>query len=179
MTLRLALVLSLSLACACTSTSTPADGATTTDGGALVAQCEALAMHMGANCAGSDPRPCVWEGYRQLCHLGNTQLLIDSMNCLDQTTCRSFSDPNQGATCLAMVHPMEETSGVRAVDTTICNACGSSGCDVPQSTGEILPYLSDADANMIAACRGTACTIDAIVAACPMVPGIAPFTSCH
>lgn len=155
-----------------TDTGTPA-----TDAGALVAQCQAMADTLATNCAGSAPRPCLWQGYRQLCTLGNTQLLIDAMTCLDRTTCRTFSDSNGADACLATAHAAE-SAVVQSAVSDVCNACMGTGCSMPAATGEILPYLSDADAQMLAGCRGTACTIDAIVAACPSVPGLAPFVAC-
>jgi hypothetical protein len=162
-----------------TDTGTPgADtGTPGADAGSLVAQCQAMADTLATNCAGSAPRPCLWAGYRELCAIGNTQLLIDAMTCLDRTTCRTFSDSNGADACLATAHAAE-SSTVQTAVADICNACMGTGCSMPAATGEIIPYLSDADVRMIAACRGTACTIDAIVQACPAVPGLAPFVAC-
>jgi hypothetical protein len=78
------------------------------DAGALVAQCQALAMQFVANCyneffgadGGRTPdtaRVCIWTAYSHLCATGNTKLLIDSMNCFNGNQyCWTFSDCNTG-----------------------------------------------------------------------------------
>jgi hypothetical protein len=168
----------LSGACSTGGTGTPGG-----DGGAqpsaLVAQCQSLAMNFQTKCAGSAPRPCLWAAYGQLCKTGRTQLLIDSITCLDATTCRTFSDPNQAAQCLAGVHGTGESAAARAFLSDTCSACGQTGCSAPPTgTAEIYPYLTDADLMAVAGCRGSACTLDAIDKACAQISDIAPFAAC-
>ncbi len=147
-----------------------------TDAGPLVAQCQQLALNFQTRCAGSAPRPCLWQAYGRLCATGNTQLLIDSMRCLDASTCRTFSDPNQGAACLGTVHATGETAAVRGALQALCAAC-DSGC-TSNPTAEIIPYLADTDLAALPACGARACVLDGLLTACGSVPGIAPFVSC-
>ena len=149
------------------------------DGGGMVAQCESLAANFATLCAGDPGRVCGWNAYGQLCRTGNAALLVASMSCLDQTVCRTFSDPNDGAACLTTAHASGETPAVRAAIESGCTACGGTGCTTVQGTAEILPYLSDADAAMFAGCRGTACSLVEVIAACSTVPGFGLFSSCR
>lgn len=148
------------------------------DGGSLVGECEALATSLEAACAGSEPRPCIWGAYRQLCASGNTQLLVDSMRCFDGTVCRTFSDPNEAAECLTTAHESGLTATARATIQGVCEACGGSGCEAVFPSIEILPYLSDEDLAAVPTCRGDACNLDALIAACGAEPGFDLFASC-
>jgi hypothetical protein len=149
---------------------------------ALIAQCQTQAQHFATLCAGSDPRPCLWNAYAQLCATGQTQLLIDSMNCLDQNTCRTFSDANNGVSCLNTLHSTDESQASRQFIIDACNACSDAGaCATSYGTAEIFPYLTDADIALLASsnCRGTACTIDSAVQACAStVPDVNLFLAC-
>jgi hypothetical protein len=101
------------------------------------------------------------------------------MKCLDATTCRTFSDPNDAAQCLANVHATGESAKARAFISGTCSACGQMGCDgAPTGTAEVYPYLTDADLDAVGACRGNACTVDAIDKACAQIADIAPFAAC-
>jgi hypothetical protein len=145
----------------------------------LVAQCQSMAQNFATLCAGDDVRPCLWNAYAALCASGQTQLLVDSMNCLDQTTCRTFSDPNEGETCLDTTHTNEESavSSQYIVDT--CNACGDSDCQAEVGVAEIFPYLTDTDITELAACQGNACDLDSVIANCAgSIPDVALFASC-
>jgi len=144
----------------------------------LVAQCQAAANNFATLCAGSAPRPCFWTAYAKLCATGNTQLLVDSMKCLDNTTCRTFSDPNQGAACLAMVHTNGETDAAKTAVKVDCMQCQAPSCDTVTGTAEILPYLPDSDLSALPGCEGTTCDILAIPASCPSIPELAPFATC-
>lgn len=147
---------------------------------ALITQCQTQAQHFATLCAGSDPRPCLWNAYAQLCAKGPTQLLIDSMNCLDQNTCRTFSDPNNGLSCLNTLHGTEESQTSRQWIVDTCNACSDAGnCATSYGPAEIFPYLTDADIAALSSCRGTACTIDTVVQACAStVPDVNLFLAC-
>ncbi len=149
---------------------------------ALIAQCQTQAQHFATLCAGSAPRPCLWNAYAQLCATGQTQLLIDSMNCLDQSTCRTFSDANNGVACLDTLHGASESQTSRQFIIDACNACSDAGgCATSYGTAEIFPYLTDADIALLASsnCRGTACTIDSAVQACAStVPDVNLFLAC-
>ena len=144
----------------------------------LVAQCQALASNFETRCAGDDTRRCTWGAYAELCGTGQPQLLIDSMNCLESTTCPAFSDANAGNACLATVHLSGESTSARTYLETFCTACGGSNCSTITGTAEILPYLSDADVTSLAGCRGSACTLSALVTSCGSVPGVALFAAC-
>jgi len=134
----------------------------------LIAQCQTQAQHFATLCAGSDPRPCLWNAYAQLCATGQTQLLIDSMSCLDQNTCRAFSDPNNGLACLNALHSTNESAASKQFIVDSCNACTDAGCATSYGVAEIIPYLSDADIAALESsnCVGTACTLDSAVQAC-------------
>lgn len=159
------------------------DAGTTADAGgdvpALVAACQTRASLMATNCSDSDSRPCSWNAYRELCALGQTQLLLDSMECLSADTCRTFSDPNESLACLDATHEAGQSATARAVITALCESCGGSDCDRAWGAAELLPYLSDADLGLFEACRGTACTLDDMIDACRgSVPGLAAFEAC-
>lgn len=147
---------------------------------ALVAECQALATTFRDNCAGSDARPCLWDAYASLCATGNTQLLVDSMNCLDRTTCRSFSDPNEGLACLETVHAAGRTAAVNAAFEATCMACSGVDCGRVQAsaTAEILPYVSDADIAAFQSCRGSSCSFAEFLTSCASVPSFAAFAAC-
>jgi hypothetical protein len=150
--------------------------------GPLVAECQALAQNFETKCAGSNPRPCLWSAYGKLCATGQTQLLIDSMNCLASTTCRTFSDPNSGQACLAQVHTNGESSAAKSFISQGCSAC-SQGCAM-FGTEEIFPYLSDADVASLSGCYPALCSLfggpDAGVdaGACFTNPDLALFVAC-
>jgi len=163
------------VAVACTTSTDASDAGAT----GSVAQCQQMASHFAKLCSGSNPRPCAWDAYVQLCGSGQTQLLIDSMKCLDQTTCRTFSDPNQAAPCLASVHASGESQAAKAYLESVCTACGQTNCTTVTGTAEIIPYLSDSDIAALGNCRGNACTLDAITKACGnTVDDVAPFAAC-
>jgi hypothetical protein len=145
---------------------------------ALVAQCQALASNFETRCAGDDTRRCTWGAYAKLCANGQAQLLVDSMNCLDSTTCRAFSDANAGNACLATVHRTGESTSARAYVESFCTACSGSNCSTVTGTAEILPYLSDADVTSLASCGGSACTFSTLLTSCASVPGLALFAAC-
>jgi hypothetical protein len=156
-------------------------GATGSEGGAsadLVAQCQALANNFGTLCMGDAPRPCMWSGYAKLCTSGRTQLLIDSMKCLDQTTCRTFSDPNQGEACLVSLHGTPASAASNMLIENMCAACGGTNCVEQDAIAEIVPYLTDGDVVALNACRGTACDLNAIVKSCASVPTVGLFSAC-
>jgi hypothetical protein len=146
--------------------------------GSLVTQCQSLANNFQSKCAGSAPRPCFWAAYAQLCTTGKTQLLIDSMNCLDNTTCRTFSDPNEAAACLGTVHASGESAASKSFIENTCAACGQTSC-ASTGTGEIIPYLTDDDVTALAHCSGNACSIDTLIQACASLPDVGLFAQCH
>ena len=152
-------------------------GSDATSDGGLVAQCAAQAKHFATLCAGDDIRPCLWNAYAELCATGKTQLLVDSMNCLDQTTCRTFSDPNEAATCLANVHATGESQASKDFIQNECTSCGSPCPDIG-GDAEIIPYLTDSDVASLSTCSPGACTIDAVVQQCASVPDMAYFAAC-
>ena len=149
------------------------------DAGSLVAECQTLAHHFATLCAGSDPRPCIWNAYADLCKTGQTQLLVDSMKCLDQTTCRTFSDPNQAATCLDTLHASSQSAAAKKYMSDTCTACNGTNCSQVVGTAEIFPYLGDADIASLSSCQGSACSVDGIVQACASsIPALQPFVAC-
>lgn len=146
---------------------------------ALVAQCQTQANNFATLCAGDDIRPCLWGAYAQLCESGQTQLLVDSMNCLDQNTCRTFSDANGGVACLDTTHSSEESISSRNYITTTCNTCGNGNCVDAAGVAEIFPYLTDADIAALSSCQGNACDINAVIQSCAAtIPDIALFLAC-
>lgn len=146
---------------------------------ALVTQCQTLANKFAGLCSGDAPRPCLWNAYAELCQSGQTQLLIDSMNCLDQTTCRTFSDPNEGEACLDSTHASEEPIASQSFITQTCAACNQTNCAAGVGVAEIIPYLTDADVAALASCRGNACDLNTLVQNCAAtIPDVALFLSC-
>jgi hypothetical protein len=163
---------------AATTDAASGDAAATGDASlGLVAQCQAAAKHFAKLCAGDDVRPCLWNAYAGLCATGQTQLLVDSMNCLDNTVCRTFSDANQGNACLERVHNAEETSTAKAVGAQYCTMCGGTNCSTVTGTMEIYPYLSDDQLAAVEMCDGGA-TCTAGVSACPGAAELTPFIAC-
>jgi hypothetical protein len=155
------------------------DTGTNTDAGPLVAECQTLAKNFETKCSGSNPRPCVWQAYGKLCATTpKLQLLVDSMKCLDASTCRIFSDPNQGAACLAAAHQAGQSPAAKKAIEDGCTACGGSNCSTVTGQVEVIPYLSDSEIAQLAACKGNACTIDALIKACGNVPNVGLFTAC-
>lgn len=161
------------------ATPATATDATVVDGAVItVASCQQLAMAMAANCASTPIRQCIWRGYAQLCATGNTRLLVESMRCLDATTCRTFSDSNGADACLTAAHASSETPAVRAALTSMCTSCDAGMCSSAGATAEIFPYLSDANIALVTACRGAACEPETTVMACRNSPAVAPFIAC-
>jgi hypothetical protein len=111
-----------------------------------------MAQNFEQKCAGDDVRPCLWSAYGKLCATGQTQLLIDSMKCLDSTTCRTFSDPNEGAACLAKLHAMNETPAAKSFIQGACNQCDAGNCGTVSGTDEVFPYLLDSDFPELGSC---------------------------
>ncbi len=156
----------------------PADATTTVT--PLVAQCQAAAQNFATKCAGEAVRVCLWGAYGQLCATGHTQLLIDAMKCLDATTCRTFSDANEGNACLDALHGADDTAVAKTFDQTQCTACGGGQCATHPGTAEIFPYLPDADLTSAGKCGGDACTPDATYKAClGAIATAAPFMACE
>jgi hypothetical protein len=160
---------------ACSGESAPAAG-TGSGGGALVLACQSAASHFATLCAGSDPRPCYWNAYAKLCATGRTQLLVDSMKCLDNTTCRTFSDPNEAASCLAQLHAADESASAKTAIENACSSCGGSSCSTITGTAEILPYLADADLATLVSCASAGCA--GLAPACASDEALAPFVAC-
>jgi hypothetical protein len=159
--------------------SSPDSASPPIDGGPLVARCQSLAQNFQTKCAGSDQRPCLWSAYAALCVTGQTQLLIDSMSCLDSTTCRTFSDPNQAVACLAQVHSAGETPAAKSFLESACSAC-DAGCAV-NGTVEIIPYLTDSDLTTLSSCYPALCALFTGADAgttCPMNADLGLFTHC-
>jgi hypothetical protein len=144
----------------------------------LVTECQRLADVFATHCAGSGLRPCIWQSYRMLCRTGNTQLLVDSMRCLDETTCRTFSDPNDGEECLRTTHQSAWSTTLQSFSTEICTACGGTGCDGVQPLTEIVPYIPDAEIAELSSCRGEACDLESLLTACRDVHSLAAFYAC-
>jgi hypothetical protein len=167
--LELSALLCLSLACS---------GAPSTagDAGPLVADCQAAANNFARLCAGSDPRPCLWNAYAKLCATGRTQLLVDSMKCLNNTTCRAFSDPNEAASCLAQLHAADQTAAAKSTIQRVCTSCGGSNCSTVSGVAEVLPYLTDAELVDWGSCSGNQCTT--LAKGCSSNAALAPFAAC-
>jgi hypothetical protein len=157
-------------------TTSDVGGESAVDAGPLVAACEAAAKNFATLCVGDSARVCLWNAYAALCATGQTQLLIDSMKCLDNTICRTFSDPNEGAACLATLHTKSETAAAKALVQSQCAACGGTSCSTITGTAEIFPYLTDADLAALSTCAGTACVTTTTT--CKTSPGISLFASC-
>jgi len=153
-------------------------GAPTTAANAdpLVADCQASASNFARLCAGSDPRPCLWNAYAKLCATGRTQLLVDSMKCLKNTTCRTFSDPNDAASCLAQLHAAGETAAAKSTIQGVCTSCGGSSCSTVSGVAEVLPYLTDAELVDWTSCNANQCTT--LAKGCSSSEALAPFAAC-
>jgi len=146
---------------------------------ALITQCQSLAQNFATQCAGDDTRPCYWNAYASLCVTGETQLLVDSMNCLEQDTCRTFSDPNQGESCLDTTHASEESQASQTWIVNECTTCGGSQCQSAVGPAEIFPYLTDADIAALSSCAGSACDLGTLISNCAStIPDIALFAQC-
>jgi hypothetical protein len=144
-----------------------------------VAECQALANGFATRCAISPDRVCFWNAYAQLCATGHTQLLIDSMKCLDNTACRTFSDPNQGESCLQALHAQNDSAKAKAYDSAICTACGGQNCNVVNGTDELIPYLVDSDIDAFSTCAGAVCPSSSVLKSCGApIPDVAPFAAC-
>lgn len=168
----------------------------TTDGGAgdapassdLVAKCVSLATSFAQICndeytgdahTPDTERVCIWNSYAQICRTGNTQLLLDSMNCfMGNPSCWIFSDPNNAATCLATVHASGESAAARALVQDECTRCGGTSCSTVTGQAELVPYVSDSEVAAIRSCLGTACTNAEILANCASVPDVASIYAC-
>jgi hypothetical protein len=167
-----------------TKATTPSDGGSPSPSmgasAALVSQCESLASTISAGCTTTSDasRACYFTAYGKLCKTGNTQLLVDSMNCVKGASCRSFSDANDSASCLAQVHATGESAKAKATLTQLCTACGGTDCSTITGTAEVIPYLSDADLAAVPACTGSDCSAAGIGASCSAIADIAMFAAC-
>jgi hypothetical protein len=169
---------------------TEAQSTTGGDASALVAQCQALAATFAQHChdeytgdalTPDTERVCIWNAYGQLCATGNTQLLVDSMNCFGQNpSCWTFSDSNSAATCLAAVHAAGETAATRSFFEQLCANCGGTGCDGGDNAGqaELVPYLLDDTLSALGSCLGTQCPTADAGFSCPAVPDYAAIFDC-
>jgi hypothetical protein len=156
--------------------------------GALVAQCQALAMGFVANCynelgpdGGLTPataRVCIWTAYSHLCATGNTKLLIDSMNCLGgNPSCWTFSDCNTACSCLDSLHAAEAPPATLSLLRTQCTACGYTNCASVIGEAEVIPYLADPTIAALAACAGDTCTNGDAGAHChSLIPDVSDFS---
>jgi hypothetical protein len=156
--------------------------------GALVSQCQALAMGFVANChdeLGADggltpdaARVCIWTAYSRLCATGNTKLLIDSMNCFNGNQyCWTFSDCNTACSCLDSLHAAEAPPATLALLRGQCTACGYTNCASVIGEAEVIPYLADATIATLAACAGDTCTNGDAGAQCrSLVPNASDFS---
>jgi hypothetical protein len=158
---------------ACTSGSQTPASTTSQSGDAssgasssLVMECQSLAQNFEQKCAGDDVRPCLWSAYAKLCATGQTQLLIDSMKCLDSSTCRTFSDPNEGEACLAKLHAMSETAAAKSFLQSGCNECDAGNCGTVRGTDEIFPYLLDSDFTALGSCASQVMCSSAFPVSC-------------
>jgi hypothetical protein len=176
---------------ACSQSSSSA----TTDGGAgdgpassdLVAKCESLATSFAQICndeytgdahTPDTERVCIWTTYAQICRTGNTQLLVDSMNCFTgNPSCWIFSDPNSAAACLASVHASGESAAARALLQDVCTRCGATSCSTT-GQAELFPYVSDSEIAAIRSCLGTGCTNAELLANCTSVPDVSGIFAC-
>ncbi len=158
------------------------------DAGALVAQCQALAMGFVANCnnefgpdGGRNPdtaRVCIWTAYSHLCATGNAKLLIDSMNCFNgNPSCWTFSDCNTACSCLDSLHAAEAPSATLSLLRTQCTACGDTNCASVIGEAEVIPYLADPTIAVLAACAGDPCTNGDAGAHChSLIPNVSDFS---
>ncbi len=145
----------------------------------LIQQCQSMAQNYATLCAGDDVRPCLWNAYASLCVTGETQLLVDSMNCLDKNTCRTFSDANGGVSCLDTLHASEESQASQTFIVNDCTACNQTNCQAEVGVAEIFPYLTDADIAALSSCAGSACDLDTLIQNCAStVPDVNLFLSC-
>ena len=127
-----------------------------------VATCQASVDAMIARCEGSTDRVCLWRGYRELCTRGNTSLLNAALACFASGTfCRSFSDPNEARSCLDALGTSVPVDNVNYMNGVITRCGGTPAA--PTGATEIFPYVN---ANTLTDCTGSACSLDAIVAAC-------------
>jgi hypothetical protein len=121
----------------------------------------------------------MWNAYAKLCETGDTKLLVDSMNCLDQSTCRTFSDANGGVACLDKIHASEESSASKGYIVDTCTTCMGTSCSASVGIAEIFPYLTDGDIAGLPACEKNACEITTLVKNCAAtIPDIALFLAC-
>lgn len=145
-----------------------------------VARCVERAEHFRDLCASAngatDERVRLWAGYAELCQTGNTELLLASLECLDETQCRTFTDPNEDAACLEVVHA-GQPQPIRDVLVDVCDRCGLADC--PAYRFEIYPYLPATEAAPLAACSAEAtCSADGLLAACERdIAQLAPFVA--
>ncbi len=159
------------------------------DAGALVAQCQALAMGFVANCnneffgpdGGLTPdtaRVCIWTAYSHLCATGNTKLLIDSMNCFGANpSCWTFSDCNTACSCLGNLHAAEAPTATLSLLRGQCTACGYTNCAAVIGEAEIIPYLADPTIAALAACTGDTCANGDAGADCrSLIPNVSDFS---
>ncbi len=183
------------LAASTAACSQSSSGATTDAGtgdapasSALIAKCESLATSFANVCndeytgdahTPDTQRVCIWTTYAQICRTGNTQLLVDSMNCFGTNpSCWIFSDPNSAARCLANVHASGESAAARALLQDVCTRCGGTNCSSVTGQAELIPYVSDSEIAAISACLGSGCTNAEFVANCPSVPDVAGIFAC-
>jgi len=137
-----------------------------------------MAQGFAALCTGDATQQCFWNAYGQLCATGYAVLLVNSMACLDQTTCAAFSNPGTGAACLGNVHKFDESSASKAFVQSVCNACGNP-CPNIGGDAELIPYLTLADITKLSSCSSGACTIDDVIKDCATsIPDVAYFASC-
>jgi hypothetical protein len=153
-----------------------------------VAKCESLATGFAQICndeytgdahTPDTQRVCMWTKYAQICRTGNTQLLVDSMQCFGgNPSCWIFSDPNSAAACLASVHASGESAAARALLGDVCTRCGGTGCSTVTGQAELFPYVSDSEIAAIRACLGSGCTNAELLTSCTSVPDVAGIFGC-
>jgi hypothetical protein len=170
------------------STGTASGSGSRGDAGALVAQCQALAMGFVANCynefgpdGGRTPdtaRVCIWTAYSHLCATGNTKLLIDSMNCFGgNPSCWIFSDCNTACGCLDRLHAAEAPAATLSLLQGQCTACGYTNCASVIGEAEVIPYLADPTIAALAACAGRTCANGDAGANCrSLIPNVSDFS---
>jgi hypothetical protein len=143
----------------------------------VVALCQATAHSLAAMCTGSTMQQCFWNAYASLCATGYTTLLLDSMGCLDTTTCSAFSDAD-ASTCLGNVHQFDESNASKSFVQSVCNACGNP-CPNIGGAAEVIPYLTQADDAALSSCSMGACTIDDVIKDSASIPDVAYFNACE